>query len=295
MKPRFLCAECQKEIQWGARVCPNCGKPVEWPGEAASDHAETVASAGMVCPTCGSENTSEAGFCTSCGAKLKTQATARSGPQQSAQASPAPKRDKARIEKKNRESSSPMFSWKVIFGFLGLLLILVVALEVLPSHDQQPVQAASTAPQTPAANMQLVNQINDLEKRVAASPNDMQSLLSLANVCQDGRFFDKAIVQYRKYLEKNPRDTNARVDLGICYFETSNLEEARKEMEVALKYDPKHVAAHFNLGIVSLRAGKVKEANEWFKKTIALAPNSDMGQQAKQILEQHSSPLIQGK
>jgi Tfp pilus assembly protein PilF len=83
--------------------------------------------------------------------------------------------------------------------------------------------------------------------------------------------------------------------MGICYFETSNLEEARKEMEMALNHDPKHVAAHFNLGIVSLKGGKVKEANEWFKKTIALSPTSDMGQQAKQILEQHSSPLIQNK
>jgi Tfp pilus assembly protein PilF len=188
-----------------------------------------------------------------------------------------------------------MFSSKVIFGFLGILLILVVAVEFFPSRDQQSAQPTSTTPQAPAANMQLVNQINDLEKRVAANPSDMQSLLTLANVCQDGRFFDKAIVQFRKYLEKNPRDANARVDMGICYFETLSLEEARKEMEMALKYEPKHVAAHFNLGIVNLRAGKVKEANEWFKKTIALAPNSDMGQQAKQILEQHSSPLIQNK
>ena len=62
-----------------------------------------------------------------------------------------------------------------------------------------------------------------------------------------------------------------------------------------MKHDPKHVAAHFNLGIVSLQAGKVKEANEWFKKTIALAPNTEMGQKAKQILEQHSSSLIQNK
>jgi cytochrome c-type biogenesis protein CcmH/NrfG/DNA-directed RNA polymerase subunit RPC12/RpoP len=292
MKPRFLCAECQNDIQWGASVCPNCGKPVEWPEEALSEDEAGVASAGVVCPTCGSENVSEADFCGSCGAKLKVKQTVSQSKQQ---ARPAPKQGKARVEKKIRESSSPMFSWKIIFGFLGLLLVVVVAVEFFPSRDQQTSPPASTTAQAPAANMQMINQINDLEKRVAANPNDAQAILSLANVCQDGRFFDKAIVQYRKYLEKNPRDANARVDMGICYFETSNLEEARKEIEMALKYDPKHVAAHFNLGIVTLRAGKVKEANEWFKKTIALAPNSDMGQQAKQILEQHSSPLLQNK
>lgn len=295
MKPRFLCAECQNEIQWGARVCPSCGKPVEWPEEAASEGAGGVATVGEVCPTCGSENAADADFCGSCGARLKEQEKVLLGNQLSGQARPAPKRGKTRVEKKNRESSSPMFSWKVIFGFLGILLILVIALEFFPSRDQQTTQPTSTTPQAPAANMQLISQINDLEKRVAANPNDMQSLVTLANVCQDGRFFDKAVVWYRKYLEKNPRDANARVDMGICYFETSNLEEARKEMEMALKYEPKHVAAHFNLGIVNLRAEKVQESNEWFKKTIALAPNSDMGQQAKQILEQHTSPLIQNK
>ena len=295
MKPRFQCAECQNEIPWGVQVCPNCGKSVEWPEHEAREKTGGGVSAGLMCPTCGSENVADADFCGSCGTKLKVQEKILSGKPQSGQASLAPKRGKARFEKKNRESPGPMFSWKIIFGFLGILLILVVALEFFPSRDQQVTQPVSTSSQAPAANMQLINQINDLEKRVASDPNDTQSLLTLANVCQDGKFFDKAIVQYRKYLEKSPRDANARVDLGICYYETSSLTEARKEMEIALRYDSKHIAAHFNLGIVSLRSGNLKEANEWFKKTIALAPNSEMGKQAKQILEQHSSPLLQNK
>ena len=101
---------------------------------------------------------------------------------------------------------------------------------------------------------------------------------------------------YKRYLEKNAKDANARVDLGICYFENGDTEEAQKQMLVALKYDPKHLQAHFNLGIVNLKARRMQEANDWFKKTIALAPpNSEIGQQARQFLEQHSSPLIQNK
>jgi tetratricopeptide (TPR) repeat protein len=299
MKPRFLCADCQNEIQWGAEVCPTCGKPVEWPGEAAARNEAGDAAAVAKCPICGTDNAENSDYCASCGARLKSQQTVSSISKESVKSRPSPMQVKTRDEKKRRETTSPMFSSKVIFGFLGALLILVIALEVFQSPEKQASKSASsttlTTPAAPGANMQLVSQISDLEKRVAADPGDMQSLLTLANVCQDGRFFDKAILQYKKYLEKNPRDANARVDMGICYFETSNLVEAGKEMETALKYDPKHVPAHFNLGIVNLRAGKVKEANEWFKKTIALAPNSEMGQQAKQILEQHSSPLTQNK
>jgi Tfp pilus assembly protein PilF len=121
-------------------------------------------------------------------------------------------------------------------------------------------------------------------------------MLKLANVAHDGRFFDKAIATYKRYLEKQPKDVNARVDLGICYFETDKLDDAEREMKAALKYDPKHLQAHYNLGIVALKARKIQESNEWFRKTIAIAPpNSEMGQNAKQFLEQHSSSLIQNK
>jgi cytochrome c-type biogenesis protein CcmH/NrfG len=295
MKPRFLCTECEKEIPWGVQACPNCGKTVEWPEDSASVAEENIGSTTTPCPTCGIENASDASFCGSCGARLKKQAEGTDSKQQRGKSRPSAKQGKTKGEKRSEASSNPMFSWKVIFGFLGILVIFVLVVELFPSHDQPTSQPTVSSPQAPAANMQLMNQIAELEKRVDADPNDTQALLALANACQDGKFLDKAIVQYKKYLQKNPRDANARVDLGICYFETSNLVEAQKEMETALKYDSKHVAGHFNLGIVNLRAGKVKEANEWFKKTIALAPNSDMGQQAKQILEQHSSPLIQNK
>ena len=295
MKPRFLCAECEKEIPWGASACPSCGKPVEWPEEPAYVAVEEAGSPKAACPTCGSENVIDAIFCGSCGARLKKQVGATDGKQQRGQSRPSSKQGKTPREKRPGTTSNPMFSWKVILGFLGILVIFVLVVELYPSYEKPATQQTAPAPQAPAANMQLMSQITELEKRVAADPNDTQALLSLANACQDGKFLDKAIVQYKKYLQKNPRDANARVDLGISYFETSNLVEAQKEMETALKYDAKHVAGHFNLGIVNLRAGRVKEANEWFKKTIALAPNSEMGQQAKQILEQHSSPLIQNK
>jgi tetratricopeptide (TPR) repeat protein len=291
MKPRILCAECGEEIRWGNENCPNCGNAVEWP--SGTDVREPIESSGSTrtCNRCGSENAADASFCSSCGAKL--QGVQKQQVQSARQSS---KQQKGRDSKKREPDSSPLFSWKVIFGFLGLLLILVVAIDLLSKKEQAPVQDQAAAPQMPAANLQLAGQISELEKQVAANPSDMQAVLKLANMSHDGRFFDKAITYYKRYLEKNPKDANARVDLGICYFENGNDDEAQKQMLAALKYDPKHLQAHFNLGIVNLRARRIQEANDWFKKTIALAPpNSEIGQQAKQFLEQHSSPLIQNK
>jgi Tfp pilus assembly protein PilF len=218
------------------------------------------------------------------------------GKQQAKSSRQSAKQEKGRDSRKKEPESSPLFSWKVIFGFLGVVAILVIIFEVFSNREQAPVQQQPASSQMPTANIQLAGQISEMEKDVAANRADMQSVLKLANICQDGRFFDKAITYYKRFLEKNPKDANARVDLGISYFEKGDLDEAQKQMQLALKYDPKHVQGHFNLGIVNLRAGHIQEANEWFKKTIALAPpNSEIGQQAKQFLEQHSSPLIQNK
>jgi Tfp pilus assembly protein PilF len=291
MKPRILCAECGKEIHLGDHNCPNCGNPVEWQSESdVSVSAETSGNP-RTCGRCGTENIADASFCSSCGAKLQ------GAQKQQAQSSrKSVKQEKGRDSKKRESDSSPLFSWKVIFGFLGLLLILVVAVELFSKREEAPIQEQAAAPQMQTANIQLAGQISELEKQVAANPSDMQALLKLANMSHDGRFFDKAISYYKRYLERNAKDANARVDLGICYFENGNDDEAQKQMLVALKYDPKHLQAHFNLGIVNLKARRIQEANNWFKKTIALAPpNSEIGQQAKQFLEQHSSPLIQNK
>jgi tetratricopeptide (TPR) repeat protein len=105
----------------------------------------------------------------------------------------------------------------------------------------------------------------------------------------DGLFYEKAIPYYKIFLAKNPGDANARVDLGICYKELGNFSEAKKEMKEALKYVPKHLYAIFNLGIVCLSEGNLNEANEWFKKTVALDPTSEVGKRAQQLLTQHNS------
>ena len=291
MKPRILCVECGKEIHLGDQNCPNCGKAVEWQSE--SDVSASTESSGSLrtCNRCGTQNAVDASFCSSCGAKLQ-------GVRKQQTQSPVKpaKQEQGRESRKRGADSSPLFSWRVIFGFLGLLLILVVAVELFSKREPTPVQEQAAVPQMPTANIQLAGQISELEKHVAANPADLQALLKLANMSHDGRFFDKAITYYKRYLDKNVKDANARVDLGICYFENGDNDEAQKQMLTALKYDPKHLQAHFNLGIVNLKARRMQEASEWFKKTIALAPpNSEIGQQAKQFLEQHSSPLIQNK
>ena len=249
MKPKYLCSECNTEIQWGDRFCGKCGKAIEWP--ASFFQAE--------------------------------------------HASPDPQQRGARSESRKSQSAKKEefgsgVSWKAIAGFAAFLVIGALALEMLTSKKSEialPPQAQPDQP--PSANMGALSQIEGLEKQVKANPADMKLTLELANLLHDNRFYDRAISYYSRYLGKNPKDPDAQVDMGICYFDLGKLDDAQKHMRQALKWNPKHLLAHFNLGIVTLKAGRVKEANEWFRKTVALDPNSSAAQQAKQILEQHST------
>jgi len=99
---------------------------------------------------------------------------------------------------------------------------------------------------------------------------------------------DQAIIYYKKYLVLNEKDPDARVDLGICYFEQGDKDRAIAEMKRAITYAPKHQLAYFNLGIVTLSSGNLEEAASWFKKCIEVAPGTETARRAQELISQHT-------
>ncbi len=141
-----------------------------------------------------------------------------------------------------------------------------------------------------------LKEIEALEKIVKDNPQDYESILKLAHLYQDTGQLEKSIENYRLYLQKFPENANARIDLGVNYYQMAFKEESKREkyfsdaiseMEQALKYDPKHQLGHFNLGIVNLQSGKIDIARKWFKECIAISPNTPVAQRAMEILNQH--------
>jgi tetratricopeptide (TPR) repeat protein len=114
----------------------------------------------------------------------------------------------------------------------------------------------------------------------------------------DVRLFPKAIAMYEHYLELNPSNVEARVDLGTSYFELSFEDTTKKreciaaakdEVERALSYAPNHQLALFNLGIILLHTGDVDKALASFRKCATVDSTSDVGRKALQFVNQHSS------
>ncbi len=142
----------------------------------------------------------------------------------------------------------------------------------------------------------VVEEIAALEKTVAADPQDFESLLALAHRYQDTGQLLKSINYYTKYLQYNPTNADARIDLGVNYYQLafedtiqrmSHFKMAIAEMRSALKYSPEHQLGHFNLGIINLQIGNINESINWFNKCIEIDSRSDIAKKAKDILEQH--------
>ncbi|MDP2208690.1 MAG: tetratricopeptide repeat protein [Bacteroidota bacterium] len=135
-----------------------------------------------------------------------------------------------------------------------------------------------------------------LEKVIKENPSDIESLLNLAHLYQDSGNLFKSIETYNEYLLHNPKNADARIDLGVSYYQMAYEDTLKQKeyfdtaistMQEALKYSPKHVLGHFNLGIVNWQNGNSEKAAFWFNKCIALDSTSSVAEKAKQILQQH--------
>ncbi|MEP7263965.1 MAG: hypothetical protein ABI772_05695 [Bacteroidota bacterium] len=76
---------------------------------------------------------------------------------------------------------------------------------------------------------------------------------------------NKAISSYLKVLEINPKNLNAKTDLGVCYAEgTDQPMKGILMLRDVVKEDPKHEMAQLNLGFLSVKSGQFDKAIDRF-------------------------------
>jgi tetratricopeptide (TPR) repeat protein/predicted nucleic acid-binding Zn ribbon protein len=283
MIPKLLCSACGHELSPQDKFCSNCGAAVSV--EEGPD--ESRASAIVHCMLCGSENPGDSKYCASCGAVLKTEAGESRTAQPGAKKSEAKHRARAdHRPQEHRDRSGKGFPQGRIIAIFGGLLVVGVIIIGITRNQTKTMQSGSEGQS--AVSPTLVQDIERLRERVEADSTDSEAILKLANLLHDGKFTDQAIIYYRKYLALNKKDADARVDLGICYFESGDKDRAIAEMKQALTYAPNHQLAHFNLGIVNLASGNLEAATEWFKKCIAINPQTETARRAEELIKQHT-------
>jgi len=58
----------------------------------------------------------------------------------------------------------------------------------------------------------------------------------------------EAIKAYTEYLKLKPDNADVRTDLGIMYRNTGEIDKAIEEFKKAAQIDPKHINSRYNLG-----------------------------------------------
>ena len=132
-------------------------------------------------------------------------------------------------------------------------------------------------------------QKSDLEQaqefvRVAQSrnPDSTRVLLSSAEVSTAAGHQNRAVKDYRRILELEPRNVDALLGMADVYKRLEEFEEATAAIRKAQELDPDYYRPYEVMGLFYADQGRLNEAAEQFRKTVALAPKffdgySDLG------------------
>jgi tetratricopeptide (TPR) repeat protein len=82
----------------------------------------------------------------------------------------------------------------------------------------------------------------------------------------------EAIAAYYKVLEIEPKHAAAHINLGTLYYNRQDFNLAEKHYRGALESDPRYALAYFDLGNVLDETGRVQEAIQTYKTALQLAP-----------------------
>ena len=167
-------------------------------------------------------------------------------------------------------------------------------------HAKQEQQSVVDSSQMYSKRMKLQPMVDSLRGVIAIDPNNDETHLMLANVYYESEFWDKAKPEYESHLKKHPEDVDARVDYAFTIAQlTGDFKAAVVEINKGLKYDPEHLNALFNAGILSVRANldnkqkAISEAKVYFHRALIAAKkqgNDKMAEQIQEILTKIEMP-----
>jgi TolA-binding protein len=283
------------------KFCPLCGADLK--NVVDNQRVENnIVSSGkiLICDNCGSENSIGNSVCEVCGIKFSGNEVINetSGNIVKERNIPGTTANNKIIREKRKSVKKPLQStpqakmidvkqvWTIIGVVAGVGLILLYAAGVFdkPSATQNFNQ---TQTQDSGIDLSNLEQINELEAKYKANSSDSETLLRLAHLKQDSGLYEQAIINYQEYLANVPDNADARIDMGVCYYNLGKFDEAINTMTKALEYNPKHQIAHLNLGIVNLAANNIAKSKEWFQKAVDINPESDIGKRAQELLKSH--------
>ena len=125
------------------------------------------------------------------------------------------------------------------------------------------------------------------EKGVVMNPKNAEANRVLANAYFDTKQFEKAEKHYAIVLELDAKDVDARTDLATTFAERANpdLDRAVAEFRKSLEINPKHEPTLYNLAVVYSRRGDTENAQKLFAQLEQINASSQYVSKLKQFLQ----------
>jgi cytochrome c-type biogenesis protein CcmH/NrfG len=146
--------------------------------------------------------------------------------------------------------------------------------EAVPPRLVLPSQS-TLGPQEPPGQVPPVNlaEVQQLQQRLQANPNDYDTLVALGNVHFDQRKYSDAAGFFTRALALR-NDPDVRTDLGTMLFYSKRYDEAVAELNKVLAEKPTHPQALFSMGVVLLHGKNNPEgALQVWQKLLDTNPN----------------------
>jgi Flp pilus assembly protein TadD len=172
----------------------------------------------------------------------------------------------------------------IIFTACGFLLGLTIGSLVIgpkvaqsklagaPAVPSAMSEAPTPAPATGSNPMGAVmQQLATLKETIAKNPNDVDALVQLGGMYMDAAKFPQAA----EYLERAIAirdDASTRMDLGVCYKQSGQLDRALAEFQHAEKMAPDQWQPPFNEAIVLIDLHRIDEAKVLAAKLQQMKP-----------------------
>lgn len=112
------------------------------------------------------------------------------------------------------------------------------------------------------------------EKLLAADPNNVDALSSLAMQLQSSGDHPRAILMLERAHDQATKNPDLLVALGVSLAAVDRGKEAIARYESALRIDPKHPQALNNLGNAHRKSGRADLALKHFERALALSPDN---------------------
>jgi tetratricopeptide (TPR) repeat protein len=156
----------------------------------------------------------------------------------------------------------------VILGAMAVLIILFTAFQGFRQNNPPPA--------VPGA-MEEQQHVADLARaELAKDSTNINARIALANILYDTGNWPEAIIHYRSAQRTDPDRVETIVDLGVCYYNLSAVDEASAQFKRALELNPKHPVALFNMGIVTEAQDKLEESLKYYHRAMEASPPESM-------------------